>query len=190
MQTLTNLKKCLFGGALVAAGLATHEAHAQEFDFIDSSVSVHAYPYVYMYSGPGFWSLYAAYFNDTFGGAYASARGRPTLIENYSAAYGGLLAEASVDSRFTVTSNTFATLSYNDASLSFIDLTTGTTLLSVNNTEGSRVFELLVEHEYQYISTAMTTVNNHQYASLTIPAPASTMAFGLCGLLASRRRRI
>jgi len=190
MKSSMNLKKCLFGGALVAAGLVTHEAQAQEITFIHSSASVHAYPYVYSYSGPGLWSLYAAYFNDTFGGSYASARGEPTCIENDAAAYGGLLAEAGVDSRFTVTANTFATLSYNDASLLFIDLTTGTTLLSVNNTEGSQVFELLIEHEYQYISTARGTTFNSQSASLTIPAPASTMAFGLSGLLMSRRRRI
>jgi len=185
-----NLKKCLFGGALVAAGLVTHEAQAQELTFIYSSVSVHAFTTVYTYSGPGYWSLYAEYDSDLiFGGfSYASAWGEATRIGNLAGSY-GYSAEAGVDSRFTVTSNTFATLSYNDASLSFIDLTTGTTLLSVNNTEGSRVFELLVEHEYQYISTAMTTVNNHQYASLTIPAPASTMAFGLSGLLMSRRRR-
>ena len=181
MNTAT---KCLFGGALVAAGLATHEAHAQEFVFIDTTASAHidfgAGGVGEEFSGPGPWGLFS-YFLQWPLFTSAIAAGNSTSIETQALSHYWPPAEVSVDSHFTVISNTFATLSYNinefdnyaDGDLEFTDLTTGTVLLSVSDNAGSQVFELLAEHEYR-LSMSATQFGS---ANLTIDPPACLADF-------------
>jgi len=187
-----NLKKCLFGGALVAAGLATHEANAQEFLFIDSDATASTVGVTDTFNGPGTWSVKAHY--AYFGNGNAGVSGMPTSLSLGASGLsdtGTPTADASVVSRFTVTSNTSATLETYlfafSANLTFTDITTGIELFSVVDFDiGFYEFDLLADHEYRFSSAT-----NNGYARLTInvPAPASAVLYGLSGLLASRRRR-
>ena len=131
-------------------------------------------------------------------GANATSQGTP--IGLYLSAFGisdsfGPVAEASVLSHFTVTSNTSATLEtyllsgpfgLHHSDLTFTDITSGIELFSVTNDVGLYVFDLLADHEYLLSSTTQYGSAN---LTIAVPAPASAVLLGLSGLLASRRRR-
>ena len=192
----TRLNKCLFGGALVAAGLVIHEAYAQEFVFIESNATASTVGVTDTFNGPGTWSVEASY--TYFGYGNAGVSGMPTSLSLGAfgrSDTGTPTADASVVSLFTVTSNTSVTLetylfSYGGlyyGNLTFTDMTTGIELFSTVDFDiGFYDFDLLADHEYRFSSAT-----NNGYARLTInvPAPASALLFGLSGLLASRRRR-
>lgn len=188
------MKKCLFGGALLAAGM-TASASAQ-FNFSYSYVLVGAYAYGVsgpsydQFVGAGFWSVAAAE-----PGALATSDGTATLFDVRARADAGSGA-FSYDfiSYFTVGSDTVATASWNLSNSGFYiidNLTDGVNLLAqFSVSSGSAPIALEAGKQYSLAGGVFQTDGTGEgFAQLLIPAPASASLLALAGLAATRRRR-
>lgn len=190
------MKKCLFGGALLAAGLGA-SASAQQFN-------IGAQPYG-NYVGAFFGGFIPfginGFYNQTAasGTAYAQAYGGASVISAY--AYSGNTGLAYTihfsPVPFTVTQNTVATLSWNFRGDTdglggyFIDSfvsVNGTVFGDLNNPVGSAQINLAANVQHNIFGTALATGGTSFY-QLVVPAPASAGLLALAGLAASRRRR-
>ncbi|MBT8207069.1 MAG: hypothetical protein KJO18_02250 [Acidimicrobiia bacterium] len=184
-------KRCLFGGTLLASGLATQAAQAQTFDFVDTVASAYTFGFTDSFSGPGTWFV-ESHQNTGFGYGDAEAWGTPMSMGLYAYGFdffGGLTAYAQVNSQFTVSSDVVVTVKWYlliTGFLSLTDLTNGVVLLSQSpGTDGSLDTPLFADHLYEYSSG--TEIG---YTSVTIiPAPASAPLLAMGGLLGRRRRR-
>lgn len=188
------MKKCLFGGALLAAGMSA-SANAQ-FSFSYSYVLVGAYAYGVsgpsydQFVGAGFWSVAASE-----PGALATSDGTATLFEVRARADQGSGA-FSYDffSYFTVGSDTVATANWdlNNAGFFIIDdLTNGVNLLTqFSVSAGSAPIALEAGTQYRLAGGVFQfSGTGEAFAQLVIPAPASAGLLALAGLAATRRRR-
>lgn len=195
MQTGTRgdaTKKCLFGGTLIAAGLATPGTSAQTIDFVDSNASAYTTGGgTDSFRGSGTWYVESHYSGYGYGDAVAW--GMPTSLGLY--AYGttdtgGPSAYAQVDSQFTVSSDVVVTVDWYlfpflTGFLSLTDLTNDVVLLSPYQCCGSLDIPLFADRLYEYSSGT-----DYGYTSVTIiPAPASAALLAMGGLLGRRRRR-
>jgi hypothetical protein len=200
------VKKCLFGGTLLSAGLATQGAQALSFDFIDTSASVSAGFDSDSFGGSGPWSIFASY--STYGGfGYAGAWGMSTGLGLYATGLddtNNWTAYANVLSQFTVTSDVSVTLEYgfvaslflqSYSSLTLTDLTNDVVLFFAESTPfdepmGSQDFQLFAGTLYEFSSNT----SSGQVSLTIIPAPASGALLlgmgGLSGLVGRRRRRL
>ena len=189
------MKKSLFGGALVAAGLTAAPADAQ-FSFSYTAITVGAYAYGVSgpsfddFSGPGFWSIAASE-----PGALGTSDGTPTSVDLFASADPGSGAFAyATASLFTVATDAVATASWDitDAgSFNITNLTDAVVLLSISNvSSGSMpiVFEAGKEYGWSgFIS--QTDGTGAGFASIVLPAPGSLALIALGGVFATRRRR-
>jgi len=181
-RTGSAIKKCLFGGTLIAAGLATPDAHAQTFDFSSSSaLASTAYGGNDAFNGPGTWDLESEFCWWPVSGGEAYSWGTPTDVGVTAYSFGGPASYASCDSHFTVTSDTTITLDwYLYQTTVLTDLTNGLVLLSTaeEGPIGSEDIQLLAGTEYEFSSAA-----SFGYAYMTIQPPpegACCLADGCC----------
>ena len=184
------VKKCLFGGTLLSAGLATQGTQAQTFDFVDTDASAYTTGAgTDSFSGPGTWFV-ESHYSSSLGYGDAEAWGTPMSMGLYAYGFdfrGGMTAYAQVNSQFTVSSDVVVTVDWYlfTGFLSLTDLTNGVVLLSQSAGDvGSLDIPLFAGQLYEYSSG--TAIG---YASLTIPAPPSAALLGLVGLVGRRRRR-
>jgi hypothetical protein len=203
------MKKCLFGGALLAAGMGTSSASAQEFSFSYTfaltSVGdiLDLDPYVSdTFAGAGFFSIGVNY-----GSSSASASASATAMNGASVLNDGpglFAGSGSFFSYFTVSADTSVNASWDFSgdslgpniipSVIFIqDVTNNVVLLNetaATMTTGNVDIGLQAGVEYfvQALAVAGDQGLGTSSYTIAIPAPA-TGVFALVGLAAFRRRR-
>jgi hypothetical protein len=203
------MKKCLFGGALLAAGMGASSASAQEFNFSYSFALttvgdiLDMDPYVSdTFAGAGFFSIGAAY-----GSSSASASASATSMAGTSVLNDGpglFAGSGSFFSYFTVTSDTNINASWDFSgdslgpnlipSIIFIqDITNNVVLLNetaATMTTGS--VDIALQAGVEYFAQALAVAGDQGLGTssynIAIPAPA-TGVLALAGLAAFRRRR-
>lgn len=195
-------KKCLFGGALVAAGLA-NAANAQ-LSF-SSTFSIQAGAYAYgggtgpvfdTFTGPGFWSVIAD--DQGLGVATTSSNANQVLFNAYAASGGGsYVTNFAPGSYFTVGSDVVASAAWdftNDSGsgeFTIDNVTDGVNLLSAGpGSSGSIPITLEAGKTYTMtFGIFQIDGTGNGGGSLIIPAPSSVALLALGGLFATRRRR-
>jgi hypothetical protein len=201
-------KRSLFGGALLAAGIAAPTAHAQNFAFQDSYSYVAAFdasdysPFSYDYFfGPGFHSVSAS-----VDGAGSDITASINQISNSSRSSAKSYLGGGINfySYFTVDNNTLANINWDfsadegpggqwiDSYLAINDLSTGGQVFftDLNNPIGSTQVKLETQHQYflQGVTVAWNGAGTSSF-NVSIPAPGAAGLLGVAGLVAARRRR-
>ncbi len=197
-------KRLLFGGALMAAGLAAQSADA-DFSFTYSYVLAGAYdyggfgPYFDVFVGPGTWSVLA---EDSSGGDFAAGASTSTSLSMSFNAFstGGASGVAYMPfSYFTVTSDATADVSWDfDAGaglgLGFVylfNITDGIFLVSETAGAGATSVSLEVGKEYSaaVLAFSFDEIKGKSFVEIVIPAPAALPLLAAGGLATVSRRR-
>jgi hypothetical protein len=204
------MKKCLFGGALFAAGLGSGVASAQEFEFSYTLAlttvgdPVDMDPYVMDdFAGAGFFDISVSYADSSAAASASATQMKGTSILNDGP---GLFAgSGSFFAYFTVTGDTTINASWDftgdslgpnviPSTIFIHDLTNNVILLNetaLSMTTGSVDIQLHAGTEYfaQALAVAGDLDVGTSLYSITIPAPASGGLLLLVGLGSARRRR-
>jgi hypothetical protein len=203
------MKKCLFGGALFAAGIGASIASAQEFPFSYSfalaSVGdiVDMDPYVSdQFTGAGFFSIAAAYGSSSATASASATEMRGTSILNDGP---GLFAGAgSFFAYFTVSTDTMVTVSWDFSgdslgpnvipSVIFLQNLSNNDVLLDETAETMVIgsVDIALEAGEEYFAQALAVAGDldvgTSFYSIVIPAPPAGV-LALAGLAAARRRR-
>lgn len=203
--------KCLFGGALLSAGLSVSTAQAQQFQMGYTAAHLSAYEF------GSFNSDYQGHFttgdvNLSVSVSGDSAYANGTLVMNA----GGMSAKATAGSfgayayshnhdlisYFTVDQNFNATVDWDFTQanspytnyLTIIDADNFITVFDHNNDAGTTQVSFNAGTNYVMFALSDVTAANFGDVgtsrwSISVPAPGSAGLLGLAGLIAARRRR-
>jgi uncharacterized protein (TIGR03382 family) len=200
-ETGMKISTCLFGGTLLAAGIAS-QAQAQ-FSFSYSRAHTYAYEWAFgSYDGDTFIGAGDFSISSTVANNYASAHGESSAnalqIRTASSVSGngGFAYGYDVYSFFTVGQDASASVGWDWSGgfgyLSIFDITDAALVFSDGgSSSGSSPISLLQGHEYYLsgYSVSQGEGNLSSFWEVNIPAPGSAGLLGLAGLVAMRRRR-
>lgn len=205
---MKGISKCLFGGALVSAGIAAN-VQAQNFNFSYTNLAYAGAfdtsdyaPFDYgIFFGAGFFDVFA--YVDSASGRITGAS-QSLSASGFTSAKSYLGAALSFGSYLTVDQNAQAKIKWDfsadegpggtwiDSYLSIFDLTTNSSVFfaDLNNPIGSTQVALDSTHSYLARGTALSLDGKGEsYWNVAIPTPGSAGLLGLAGIAATRRRR-
>lgn len=199
MTTLSKSRRCLFGGTILAAGIAAQPAQAQTFDLAYVNTDLREFYGAYDYTidgGP--WDLSITsrgYGNDNA----ASSWGQPTTIGTSADAPSAFYAWGRINpSCFYVTEDGTATASWDFSADSYgnsylwVYDGAGSSLLSVTWGDAPGSVDIPLSAGTAYYVRCVSFADNGggtSFSQLTIPAPGPAAILAVAGLLATRRRR-
>lgn len=201
-------RKCLFGGAMLAAGLASASASAQDFSFTYSYALVTAYDSVdhtpsdlQFVMGPGFIS---GGVSNAAGSANVAFNPQSITMDATSLGANYVAGGLTVFSDFSPTADTTLDISWDfsgdvDPNDQWVD-----SILQIFDPGSNLVFQADLSNpvgnaqlpvsagvgDYTLVGTTLAFGGNGTSSySVVIPAPAGGVLLALGGLLAARRRR-